>query len=91
MPSLYCAYFQLEETPFSIAPDPRFVFLSERHREALGHLLFGLSLALIHQGLVEQRFPQLLNPLKNILNPLEVFVPAFFMVRIQFHRLLDRK
>jgi general secretion pathway protein A len=43
MPSLYCAYFQLEETPFSIAPDPRFVFLSERHREALGHLLFGLA------------------------------------------------
>jgi general secretion pathway protein A len=43
MPSLYCAYFQLEETPFSIAPDPRFVYLSERHREALGHLLFGLA------------------------------------------------
>ncbi|NCF82673.1 MAG: AAA family ATPase, partial [Proteobacteria bacterium] len=40
---MYCAYFQLEETPFSIAPDPRFVFLSERHREALGHLLFGLA------------------------------------------------
>ena len=43
MPSLYCAYFQLEETPFSMAPDPRFVYLSERHREALGHLLFGLA------------------------------------------------
>ena len=43
MPSLYCTFFQLKETPFSIAPDPRFVFLSERHREALGHLLFGLA------------------------------------------------
>ncbi len=43
MSSLYCAYFRLDETPFSIAPDPRFVYLSERHREALGHLLFGLG------------------------------------------------
>ena len=42
MSSLYCEYFQLEQTPFSIAPDPRFVYMSERHREALGHLLYGL-------------------------------------------------
>ncbi|TFH49070.1 MAG: peptidoglycan-binding protein, partial [Lysobacterales bacterium] len=39
---MYCEHFQLEETPFSIAPDPRFVYMSERHREALGHLLYGL-------------------------------------------------
>jgi general secretion pathway protein A len=43
MSSLYCAYFRLEETPFSISPDPRFVYLSERHKEALGHLLYGLG------------------------------------------------
>jgi general secretion pathway protein A len=43
MSSLYCEYFQLEQTPFSIAPDPRFVYMSERHREALGHLLYGLA------------------------------------------------
>ena len=43
MLSLYCTHFKLEENPFSIAPDPRFVYLSERHREALGHLLYGLG------------------------------------------------
>lgn len=43
MSSLYCAHFRLEETPFSIAPDPRFVYMSEHHREALGHLLYGLG------------------------------------------------
>ena len=42
MSSLYCEHFQLEETPFSISPDPRFVYMSERHREALAHLLYGL-------------------------------------------------
>ncbi len=43
MSSLYCAHFRLEETPFSIAPNPCFVYMSEQHREALGHLLYGLG------------------------------------------------
>ena len=43
MSSLYCAHFRLEETPFSVAPDPCFVYMSEQHREALGHLLYGLG------------------------------------------------
>lgn len=41
--ALYAAHFGLERDPFSIAPDPHFLFMSERHREALAHLLFGLE------------------------------------------------
>lgn len=40
---MYKDYFRLAELPFSIAPDPRFLFLSTRHREALAHLLYGLQ------------------------------------------------
>ena len=40
---MYHAYFDLERSPFSIAPDPRFLYMSERHREALAHLLWGLK------------------------------------------------
>jgi len=40
---MYAAFFGLEHLPFSIAPDPRYLFMSERHREALAHLLYGLS------------------------------------------------
>ena len=40
---MYCEYFGLTEAPFSIAPDPRYLYMSERHREALAHLLFGLN------------------------------------------------
>ena len=40
---MYAAYFGLKKEPFSIAPDPRYLFMSERHREALAHLLYGLS------------------------------------------------
>ncbi|MBI5274871.1 MAG: AAA family ATPase [Burkholderiales bacterium] len=39
---MYLAYFGLKQEPFSIAPDPRLLFMSERHREALAHLLYGV-------------------------------------------------
>jgi general secretion pathway protein A len=38
---MYLQRFGLQREPFSIAPDPRALFLSERHREALAHLLYG--------------------------------------------------
>ena len=40
---MYLRYYGLTEPPFSITPDPRFVHLSERHRDALAHLLFGID------------------------------------------------
>jgi type II secretory pathway predicted ATPase ExeA len=40
---MYKAYFGLKESPFSIAPNPRFLFMSERHKEALAHLSYGLG------------------------------------------------
>lgn len=40
---MYLDYFGLKEIPFSIAPDPRYLYMSERHREALAHLLYGVS------------------------------------------------
>ncbi len=39
---MYREYFGLKETPFSIAPDPRYLYMSEGHREALAHLEYGL-------------------------------------------------
>jgi len=41
--TMYAAYFGLAHEPFSIAPDPRYLYMSERHREALAHLLYGLG------------------------------------------------
>ncbi|MDP2368568.1 AAA family ATPase [Rhodoferax sp.] len=40
---MYSQHFGLTQDPFSIAPDPRYLFMSERHREALAHLLFGVA------------------------------------------------
>lgn len=40
---MYLEHYGLSEPPYSITPDPRFVFLSERHRDALAHLLFGIG------------------------------------------------
>jgi general secretion pathway protein A len=40
---MYTQFFQFKQAPFSIAPDPRYLFMSERHREALAHLLYGIN------------------------------------------------
>lgn len=40
---MYAAHFGLKEPPFTITPDPRYLFMSERHREALAHLLYGAA------------------------------------------------
>ena len=40
---MYAPFFGLTQAPFSIAPDPHMLFMSERHREALAHLLYGVG------------------------------------------------
>ncbi|HJW12899.1 MAG TPA: AAA family ATPase, partial [Albitalea sp.] len=40
---MYARFFGLKQEPFSIAPDPRYLYMSERHREALAHLLYGVG------------------------------------------------
>ena len=39
---LYESFFGLKREPFSVAPDPHFLFMSKKHREALSHLIYGL-------------------------------------------------
>jgi len=40
---MYNEHFGLTDTPFSIAPDPRYLYMSGQHREALAHLLYGFN------------------------------------------------
>ena len=40
---MYTAFFGLNEKPFAITPDPRYLFMSERHGEALAHLVYGVT------------------------------------------------
>jgi general secretion pathway protein A len=40
---MYKKYFGFRKPPFSIAPDPRYLYMSEQHREALAHLLYGIK------------------------------------------------
>ncbi len=39
---MYKAFFGLKESPFSISPNPKYLYMSERHTEALAHLNYGL-------------------------------------------------
>jgi general secretion pathway protein A len=40
---MYASYFGLSENPFTITPDPRYLYLGARHSEALAHLLYGVT------------------------------------------------
>ena len=40
---MYTSFFGLQEKPFAITPDPRYLYLSERHAEALAHLMYGIN------------------------------------------------
>lgn len=40
---MYKEHFGFKELPFSIAPDPRFLYMSSQHREAMAHLVYGLN------------------------------------------------
>ena len=40
---MYTQFFGLRDKPFSLSPDPRFLYLSDSHREALAHLLYGIE------------------------------------------------
>src|ERR1700690_1827705 len=40
---MYLTFFGLAEKPFSITPDPRYLYLSTRHADALAHLLYGIN------------------------------------------------
>jgi len=40
---MYCDFFGFSEKPFTITPNPQFIYLSEQHREAFAHLLYGID------------------------------------------------
>jgi len=40
---MYTSYFGFKENPFNLTPDPRYLFLSTHHREALDHMLYGVN------------------------------------------------
>lgn len=47
---MYCEFFGFKEPPFSITPNPRFIFLSKNHQEAFAHLIYGIK---SHAGFIE--------------------------------------
>jgi general secretion pathway protein A len=40
---MYSSYFGLKENPFNLCPDPKYLYLSPQHREALNHLIYGIT------------------------------------------------
>lgn len=47
---MYCEFYGFRESPFTITPNPRFLFLSDTHRDALAHMMYAVD---NHVGFVE--------------------------------------
>jgi len=47
---MYTRYFGFNEKPFTLTPNPRFIYLSKNHKEAFAHLLYGIN---NHYGFIE--------------------------------------
>ena len=87
---MYQEHFGLLQEPFSIAPDPNFLFLSQSHNEALAHLLYGFS----HGGFVlisGEVGTGKTTLLRNLLNrtPVEVDVAFILNPRLTVRELLE--
>jgi putative secretion ATPase (PEP-CTERM system associated) len=39
---MYCSFYGIKEKPFSITPDPKYLFLGKTHKEAFAHLIYGI-------------------------------------------------
>lgn len=46
---MYCEFFGFTEKPFTITPNPHFIYLSQNHREAYAHLVYGID---THAGFI---------------------------------------
>jgi general secretion pathway protein A len=40
---MYCEFYQLTERPFNVTPDPKFLYLNARYREAIASLNYGIT------------------------------------------------
>ena len=64
---MYCEFYQMSERPFNVTPDPKFLYLNARYREAIASLNYGITRCFLKE------------PLKLVLrhfNPSEITVVA---------------
>ena len=67
---MYAAHFGLTERPFSLAPDPRYLFLSAGHREALAHLVYGQPFMLVGVTLLSLLYADLMRRRGSVWAPI---------------------
>ena len=69
---MYLEFYGFQEKPFSLTPDPRFVFLSKQHREAFAHILYGINNRVGFIALTGEVGSGKTTVLRTLLNQLDV-------------------
>jgi general secretion pathway protein A len=85
---MYMRFFGLKQEPFSLAPDPRYLYMSKRHREALAHLLYGSAAAAASscsrrdRRRQDHRLPLLLEQIPKRCNVAYIFNPKLTVLEL---------
>src|SRR5580700_5184378 len=91
---MYNAYFGFSETPFSLSPDPAFLYRSEQHEEALANLIYGVQSRkgfIVLTGEVGTGKTTMLECLRDFLNAQQIAFASLFNSRlsvVQFFEML---
>ncbi len=88
---MYTEFFRFKEKPFNVTPDPRFLYLSPAHQEALATMLYGIQerrgfVSVI--GEIGTGKTTLLHTLFNELSP-DIQTVFIFNTRVNFKQLLQ--
>src|SRR3984893_8226551 len=89
---MYNAYFGFSETPFSLSPDPAFLYRSEQHEEALANLIYGVQsrkgfIALT--GEVGTGKTTMLECLRDFLNSQQIAFASLFNSRLTVEQFFE--
>jgi len=87
---MYCDFFNFKEKPFNMTPDPRFLFMTDSHREAIASMVYGISERMgfiLISGEVGTGKTTILHYLRKILDP-QVNVVYICQTQITFEEIL---
>ena len=90
--SVYRAFFRLKEDPFSLSPDPAFLYRSEQHEEALSNLIYGVQARkgfIVLTGEVGTGKTMMLECLRDWLSQQEIEFAFVFNSKLTGHEFLQ--
>jgi general secretion pathway protein A len=88
---MYCEFYQLTERPFNVTPDPKFLYLNARYREAIASLNYGITQRKGFITLIGEAGTGKTTLLKRLLDDLDATTKSVFIfnTNVSFEEILE--